>query len=171
MTTWLLLPLTANLLVAQPAMAAVPAAPDCGLPKAKWVGELQQALSRRAVEIIKLAAGPSTNNQPALTRLIDPSAEFRLGSGDVDRSLGTGVAGARKLASEMNADAFRFLGWDHIPAPVENLCGALKVDVDFVDGRRKYLFQVTFEFEAGRIVGAKGWTRSFETGTMDSIRQ
>lgn len=85
--------------------------------------------------------------------------------------MGTGVAGARLLAKQMNADSYRFLGWDFIPRPVENACGQQKVDVEFTDSVSKRLYPVRFTFEGGRITAADGWTRSFEAGPMSALRE
>lgn len=70
----------------------------------------------------------------------------------------------------MKADTFRFLGWDYIPMPVESPCGIHKVDVEFVDTQGQNVFPVTFTFEAGRIVTAAGWSRSYQSGPVRSVQ-
>jgi len=133
----------------------------CGLPEATGSRELHQALSLRAVELVRRAA--DTNDRQ--TALVSPSASFNLGAGDVGRPLGTGVDGARQLARTMNADTYRFLGWDFMDAPA-NACSEHKIEVEFMDTRAKVLSRVEFTFKAGRVVSAVGWQRSFQTGLI-----
>ncbi|WP_130621004.1 hypothetical protein [Dyella amyloliquefaciens] len=135
--------------------------PGCGLPELSNSGELQRFLSLRAVEVVKLAAGTGEG----LAAWVDPSASFNLGTGDVGRSMGTGVDGARTLAHAMQADSYRFLGWDYMNMPADP-CSRQKVEVEFVDSQAKIVSRVEFTFEAGRVVNAEGWLRSFETGRL-----
>lgn len=123
------------------------------------------------MDIVNLAARSRNSVPETLKDMVDPAAEISLGAGDVGRPLGTGTTGLRALALEMNADSFRFLGWDYIPMPIDTPCGKHKAEVEFTDSRRKNVFPVTFEFEAGRMVGAKGWTRSFEAGEVAPVQQ
>ena len=151
-------------LAAGPALSAgKDTPPRCDVTPVPYMGQLIDALSLRAVEAVNLAGGPS---DAPLKRLIADTAPFTLGSGDASRPLGTGVTGARALRREMKADGFRFLGWDYIPTPVGDVCSRFEVTVEFSDSRRKLVFPVTFIFEAGQIVTAKGWTRSFRSGAM-----
>lgn len=132
-----------------------------GLPAISGSRELQQVLSLRAVEVVKLAA----SSDEGLAALVAPSASFNLGGGDVGRPLGTGVNGARMLAQTMRADTYRFLGWDYMDVPADP-CSKRKVEVEFTDSRGKSVSRVEFTFEAGRVVNADGWERSFETGRL-----
>ena len=141
---------------------AFAATTDCGLPKISGSRELQAALSLRAVELIKRAA----NSDDGQAALVAPTATFSLGAGDVGRSLGTGVAGARELARTMNADTYRFLGWDYMDEPAI-ACSKRKVEVEFIDSQAKTLSRVEFTFDLGRVVNAAGWQRSFETGLLE----
>jgi len=134
---------------------------ECGLPEMTGARELHRFLSLRAVEVVKLAS--SRGNQ--LAALVDPSASFDLGAGDVGRPLGTGVDGVRKLARTMNADTYRFFGWDSMDTPADP-CSKQKVEVEFIDTQGKSVSRVEFTFEAGRVVSAHGWERSFETGRL-----
>jgi len=161
----------AMLLAGTPAAIARPAAAgSCEFGEAKTIGELRSALSLRAVEIVNRAAAAKSDADPRLVQLVPPTAAFSLGGGDVGRPLGTGVAAARAFARLMKADRFRFLGWDYIPTPIENPCAREKVDVEFVDTRSEAVYPVTFTFEAGRLVSAEGWRRSFVTGPVEPIR-
>lgn len=123
--------------------------------------ELHRFLSLRAIEVVRLAS--SRGNQ--LAALVAPSARFDLGAGDVGRPLGTGVDGARELARTMDADTYRFFGWDYMDMPADP-CSKQKVEVEFIDTQGKSLSRVEFTFEAGRVVSAHGWERSFETGRL-----
>jgi hypothetical protein len=149
---------------------AQPPVDGCEVRGVKTIGELQYVLSRRAVDAVNRAARPNSETDTGIQRLVAPSATFSLGSGDVGRPLGTGISGARALAREMKADTFRFFGWDYIPTPVEDACARQKVEVEFIDSRGKNVYPVTFTFEAGRIVTAAGWSRSYETGPVERIR-
>ncbi|TAM16066.1 MAG: hypothetical protein EPN68_16865 [Rhodanobacter sp.] len=133
----------------------------CGLSKITGSRELHQFLSLRAVEVVRRAA----SRDDGLAVLVAPSASFNLGAGDVGRPLGTGVDGARELARTMGADTYRFLGWDYMDVPADP-CSKHKVEVEFIDSRNKNVSRVEFTFEAGRVVSADGWERSFETGRL-----
>ena len=133
----------------------------CGLSQIKSASELHQFLSLRAVEVVKRAASPDDG----LAALVAPSASFDLGAGDVGRPLGMGVDGARALARTMKADTYRFLGWDYMDVPVDP-CATQKVEVEFIDSQGKNVSRVEFTFEAGRVVSADGWERSFEAGEL-----
>lgn len=143
-------------LVAGPVFAESSA---CGLPEITGSRELHQFLSLRAVEVVKRAG----NSDRRLATLVVPSANFDIGVGDVGRPLGTGVAGARELARTMKADTYRFLGWDYMDMPAD-ACSLQQVEVEFIDSQGKNVFRVKFIFEAGRVVSAVGWERSFEAG-------
>jgi hypothetical protein len=134
---------------------------QCPLEKINGARELHETLSLRAVEVVKRAAN-ATDRQAAL---IAPNAIFSLGAGDVGRPLGLGVLGVRQLAKTMNADTYRFLGWDYMDGPV-NSCTEHKVEVEFTDSAAKLLSRVEFTFDMGRVVKAEGWQRSFETGRL-----
>lgn len=148
--------------------AAASAGAACPLAKIASVLELHEVLSLRAVEVVELAS-QADGRDSRLAALVAPSASFSLGAGDVGRPLGTGVDGARALAKAMNADTFRYLGWDYMDGPAKP-CASQKVTVEFVNSRNKSLSQVEFTFEAGRIANAAGWSRSFETGALKSAR-
>lgn len=133
----------------------------CALPEITSSRELHQFLSLRAVEVVKRAA----DRNDGLAMLIAPSARFDLGAGDVGRPLGTGIDGARELARIMNADTYRFLGWDYMDMPAD-ACSKWKVEVEFIDSHGKNVSRVEFAFESGRVVSAIGWERSYETGRL-----
>lgn len=141
--------------------SAIASPSECGLSKITGSGELHEALSFRAVEVVRRAAHLNDSQ----TALITPTASFSLGAGDVGRPLGTGVAGARQLALTMKADTYRFLGWDYMDRPT-NPCSKHTVEVEFIDNQKKWVSRVQFTFEAGRVVEAAGWQRSFETGLL-----
>lgn len=65
----------------------------------------------------------------------------------------------------MNADTYRFLGWDYMDMPADP-CAQHKVEVEFIDSQGKNVSRVEFTFAAGRVVNATGWERSFETGRL-----
>lgn len=135
--------------------------PECGMPDITGARELHQFLSLRAVEVVKRAASPDNG----IAALVSPSASFNLGAGDVGRPLGTGINGARELARTMKADTYRFLGWDYMDMPADP-CSNSKVEVEFIDSQGKSVSRVEFTFEAGRVVNADGWERSFEAGQL-----
>ena len=145
-------------LAAGPALAGPS---GCGLPEITGSRELHQFLSLRAVEVVKRAATPDDG----LAALVAPSASFNLGAGDVGRPLGSGIDGARELARTMKADTYRFLGWDYMDMPAD-ACSRRKIEVEFIDSQGKNVSRVEFTFEAGRVVSAIGWERSFETGRL-----
>lgn len=160
----------AVILVGSSTAIAAPVVHGCDLPSVKYVGELQSILSRRAVEVVNRAARLTGGTDLRLQELVAPSAAFSLGAGDVRRPLGTGVTGARALAKEMKADRFRYLGWNYIPEPVKDPCASQKVDIEFTDTRGRILYPVTFTFAAGRFVAAEGWSRTFDAGPVERVR-
>ena len=133
----------------------------CELSKITSARELHQALGFRAVELIRRAENPHDD----LATLVAPSANFNLGAGDVGRPLETGAAGARQLAELMNADTYRFLGWDYMDSPIDG-CSKQKIEVEFIDNQDKSVSLMEFDFEDGRVVNATGWQRSFEAGSV-----
>ena len=146
------------------ALAAGPtfaASSECNLPELTGARQLHRFLSLRAVEIVRLASSRGDR----LAALITPSASFTLGGGDVGRPLGTGVNGARELARTMNADTYRFLGWDYMDIPADP-CSKQKIEVEFINTQGKSVSRVEFTFESGRVLSADGWERSFETGRL-----
>jgi hypothetical protein len=148
------------------AAIAGPVGSGCDVQNIKSIGDLQSALSLKAVKIINLAASRRGDTDAGLRGLVTRSATFSLGSGDVGQPIGVGVAGARALAKEMKADTFRYLGWDNIPTGIKDACAIHKVDVEFTDTHGKNVYPVTFTFRAGRLIAAEGWSRSFETGPV-----
>jgi len=65
----------------------------------------------------------------------------------------------------MKADTYRFLGWDYMDMPADP-CSKRKIEVEFIDSQGRKVFRVEFTFEAGRVVSANGWERSFEAGRL-----
>ncbi|RVU07634.1 hypothetical protein EOE18_00655 [Novosphingobium umbonatum] len=143
----------------------------CDVPSIKYIGELQSLLSQRAVQAMNLAAASDGKPNAELQRLIDPTASFSSGGGDVGLPLASGVAGAMALAREMKADTYRFFGWDGIPALAQDRCGEQKIVVEFIDTHSGGLFRVAFTFDGGRIISAKGWRRTSQSGPMTPVRQ
>ncbi|MXV31582.1 hypothetical protein DYQ91_01540 [Xanthomonas sp. LMG 8989] len=150
------------LLIAGPAFAG---ASRCDLHEFTSSRELHRFLSLRAVDIVRQAE----NSGGGLAALVDPTAMFNLGAGDVGRPLGTGIDGARALARTMQADLYRFLGWDSMDME-PNACSEreVEVEVEFIDsqGKRVSSVKFTFEVERVRLVSAVGWEKSFEAGQL-----
>src|SRR5690606_36668736 len=107
----------------------------------------------------------AANRDDKLAALVTPSASFSLGAGDVGRPLGTGADGARELARMINADTYRFLGWDYMDMPA-NACSNQEVEVEFIDSQGKHVSRIKFTFESGRVVSAAGWERSYASGRL-----
>jgi hypothetical protein len=117
------------------------------------------------VEAIALASAGGTANEVRLSKIIDPSAAFELGGGDVRVPLGKGVAGAVTMAMRMDADQYRLLGWDYM-AGTANGCGKGEIEVEFFDSAQGGVSKVKFSFDNGRVVGAQGWQRSYQSGPL-----
>ncbi|PTN53584.1 hypothetical protein C9J98_14895 [Stenotrophomonas panacihumi] len=150
------------------ALAAIPtmaATPRCDLPEELGMREIDELLSRRAVDLVRRAADPMDR----LTGLVAPSAPFDLGGGDVGRPLGKGTRGARELVRLMHADSYRYLGWGYMNTPRDG-CARYEINVEFTDSSTQTLSLMTFQFEAGVIVEAKGWQRSFQSGPLQISR-
>ena len=141
--------------------------PDsCPLANIESQRELHEFLSLRAADIVNLAM---SGDRERLAEWVIPSAPFNLGAGDVGRPLGIGTHGAEALAATMNADTYRYLGWDYIEGPATP-CASQMVTVEFVDSQRFRLSQVKFTFVGGRLADATGWKRSFAEGSLNTVR-
>lgn len=142
-------------------------APDaaCDLRAIRTAKGAHEALSRRAVEIISIASKPDANAKAELEALIEPSAPFTLGAGDVGRPLGRGPNGAAAMAKAMNADSYRFLGWDYLDSPAD-ACADRKVTIEFSNSKLGRQAAVEFAYSNGRLALAKGWEHSVEAGSM-----
>jgi hypothetical protein len=152
-----------SLLTSLPSFAA-----GCDLTEAKSIREVSDILSRRAVEAVERASRSGYRSDNRLSQLIEPSALFDLGSGDVGGPLGSGVEGARSLATTMHANTYRFLDWNYIPYRTDG-CGTQKTSVEFIDSSKKELSTVEFTFREGRIVSGKGWARSYQSGLLNPV--
>lgn len=137
----------------------------CDLTQVTSARAVHETLSRRAVRIVSLAKESAPQNNAQLIDLVSEAAHFNLGAGDVGRPLGTGLDGARRFAREMGADQFRFLGWNYMDSPADG-CDRQSVTLEFIDNRQQLVSQVEFTFEHGRLIAARGWQRSFETGAI-----
>jgi len=137
----------------------------CDLANINTASAVHEALGRRAAKIIAVASETGPKADALLDGLIDQTAGFDLGGGDVGRPLGKGVAGARLLAETMNADQFRFLGWDYMDSPAD-ACGKKSITVDFISSTDQRISRVEFTFQQARLTSAKGWQRSFESGSL-----
>lgn len=140
----------------------------CDLSGVARIDTLQARLQDRAVETVNLAA--SGIEESRLQQVIEPSATFSSGGGDVGIPFGTGISGFNALVKHMNADTYRLLNWDYIPAAVPDPCGTHEVSVEFIRSADKVLFPVKFTFNAGRIISAIGWSRTFSTGPVKPVR-
>lgn len=100
-------------------LASSVTAEPCDLAAIKTARASYEALSRRAVQVIALAVPKSSRSEARLKTLVDPSASFALGAGDVGRPLGSGIAGVSALARTMNADRFQYQGWDYMDRPAD----------------------------------------------------
>lgn len=158
-----LVALVAPLTLVAEASAGEPA--SCDLAHFSGARELHETLSRRAIEIIERATTSEWRLDARLAELVSPSASFSLGAGDVGRPAGAGPSGAHALALLMNADAFRFYGWDYMDLPADS-CAVQRVEVEFVDTRGQKSSRIEFTFQAGRLIGGAGWQRSIETGPL-----
>lgn len=138
---------------------------SCDLARVSGARELHETLSRRAIEIVERASRSEWHVDTRLADLVSPTAPFSLGAGDVGRPAGTGPSGAHALALLMNADAFRFYGWDYMNLPAD-ACSEQRVEIEFVDTRAQRSSRMEFTFQDGRLVGGAGWQRSIETGPV-----
>jgi hypothetical protein len=148
---------------------ALAASERCDLAAITSTGASHEALGFRAVEIVRRAGKPGWLSDHRLAQLINPAATFDLGAGDVRRPLGSGVAGAHALATQMEADSFRFLGYDYMDTG-EGGCSEYKIKVEFVNHRNKATSIVDFNFRDGQLISAAGWVRSLIEGALTGDR-
>lgn len=154
----------ASLVATNSAIASNPA--GCPIANIESQRELHEFFSKQAVQIVQLA---TRGEQDRLAALVDSSATFSLGAGDVGRPLEVGVQGAKALAAEMGADSYRYLGWDYMDGPAKP-CSSQKVTVEFVNSRDKTVSQVEFTFDDGRLANASGWSRTYEGGALNAAQ-
>lgn len=138
----------------------------CAMPATRNIGTVYDTLSRRAVEIVERSSLPGWEKDAELGTLVAPDAEFSLGSGDVGRPLGQGVAGAHALAQAVKADSFRYLAWSAIPMEVDP-CGEWSVKVEFIDSRTSALAAMEFKFSGGVLRSALGWSQWYVAGPLE----
>ena len=160
--------LTLVLVMAPMAACAAPGE-ACDLAHVKSARELQDALGERSVEIVALAAQADSPSDARIALLVKPTASFSLGSGDVGRPLGAGVAGVHALTALMNADGYAFQGWDFMDMPTDG-CAPQKVVVVFTDTVAKQRSEVEFSYVRGRLVAATGWEHSYTSGPLKRPR-
>jgi hypothetical protein len=135
---------------------------NCDLTAIKGGRAVHEALSRRAVGIMAAAATSGSASDNVLNALIDKDAVLTVIVGDVGLP-GKGAADARSLAKRMNADEYRFLGWDYMDIP-DDACRRQQVTVDFIANREKRISRINFTFENGHLMGAEGWQHLFAKG-------
>ncbi|WP_324697811.1 hypothetical protein [Novosphingobium sp. RL4] len=146
-------------------LAAAPAH-SCDLDNITSAKAVHNALANRAVQLVAAALTPTNDNDASqLSRFVDDNAQFSLGAGDVGRPLGAGAVGAKALALAMNADGFRFFGWDYMDGPADG-CREQTVTVEFTNASDHLVSQVQFKFDQGRVREAQGWQRSFQSGGL-----
>ncbi len=147
------------------AMLASASTQGCDLSRIATDREAYEALTRRAVQIVTLAANPEPKSESSLNRLVGPSASFSYGGGDVRIPLESGVEGARALAKHMRADRYQVMGWDYMARP-GSACSNQKVSAAFINSKSHILSKVDFTFDQGKVIAAEGWSRTFETGPL-----
>lgn len=146
-------------------LASASISAGCDLAGIKSARATHDALSHRAIEIISLAADATGQSDDRLATLIEPAAVFVLGAGDVGRPLGSGLQGVKGLAQAMRARSFRFYKLDYMDGPAD-ACGELSVAIEFGNQAGTSVSSVEFFFRHGRLTGAKGWERSFQSGML-----
>lgn len=154
--------LTLGLLLAAPARAET----ACDLEPIRDYLKLQRVLTERAIEIVQLGATGTAKDVERLAALVEPHAEFNLGSGDADEPLGEGVAGAQKLAAAMNATRYIVAEWPGLVELTGSACGTFELEVEFLNEPRNRRSIVGFTFVNGRLTLAEGGNRHYETGAL-----
>jgi hypothetical protein len=120
------------------------------------------AYARRSVQIIALA---SAKDEKASASLVSPNAEFSVGSGDVGRPLGKGVAGALAMAEDLKAANYFFHGWVGIPTE-RDPCSPQDVKVEFVTADGENSAPIEFKYDAGILKSASGWWVPYSSGPV-----
>jgi hypothetical protein len=134
---------------ASPAFSESPASCNSG----KLISEyaLQVALSRRSVEIIRLA---EKGNVEGLRAFVPASAKFNMGEHDVIMEIGEGPEGAVGLAKRLGVSDFQFTMMDSGPPPPMSACSEQKVDLLLLVPGGKQAYQATFQFKNGQLTEA-----------------
>lgn len=152
-----------NVAAGQETAPAAASARSCMDAAITNVGILNDVLSMRLIEIFRRAQAEAWKTDGTLKRLVDPSAEFDLGAGDVGRAMGTGIEAARKMVLEMPVASFRYSRWTSIPYPVDG-CDKHSVKVSFFNPILGDVVPVEATFRAGVLISAKGWWNAETTG-------
>jgi hypothetical protein len=130
--------------------------------------DLFTVLEQRVVDAASRAALSVTADGGGLRDVVAETAEFDLGAGDVGQPLGKGAPGLRRLMDKLQADRYRFDGWDYMSRK-ENPCDVHEVTVEFSSRKLGHRAEVKFRFDGGRIVEGKGRLRSMTTGVFPAI--
>lgn len=133
--------------------------------KGRLQSEVRSELSRRAIEIIERAKAAKWKDDDRLRELVVPSATFFIMFGEVGLPLPSGPTGARHLAENIEADRYRFYGWDDLDGPAD-ACAKHKIEVEFSESYGGRSWTVEFQFERGRVVAATTSERSVTTGLL-----
>ena len=113
--------------------ASIAIAANHGRDCEKWptqTRELQASLGRQVIAAANFASSQSEVAATKLDALVARDAVFEMGASDVGRPFGQGPAGLRRLMSKLQADRYRFDGWDAM-SRTEQPCGVHEVTVEF----------------------------------------
>src|SRR4051812_4601806 len=132
------------LLVAWVSPAFADSPPTCSSEELVSEDALQVALSRRSIEIIRLA---TQGNVEGLRALVPASAKFDMGEHDVIMEVGDGPEGAVAFARSLRVSDFQFTMMDSGPPPPVSACSEQKVSLLLLQPDSRQAYQATFQFK------------------------
>lgn len=125
---------------------------------------LRVTLSRRAVEIVRLA---QQGDIERLRTVVPASAKFNMGEHDVIMEIGDGPEGAVALAKRLGVSNFQFTMMDSGPPPPVSACSKQEVNLLLLQPGGNGAFQATFQFDAGQLTEAWAHDINVFTGKIE----
>lgn len=139
------------LLLARASPAFSDSAASCGSQELVSENALQVTLSRRSVEIVRLA---EQGNVRGLRAFVPASAKFNMGTHDVIMEIGAGPEGAVAFANGLKVSDFQFTMMDSGPPPPVSACSEQSVNLLLLQRGGKQAYQATFQFKDGQLTAA-----------------
>jgi hypothetical protein len=134
---------------ASPAFSDSPV--SCSSEKLVSENALQVTLSRRSVEIIRLA---ERGNVEGLRAFVPASAKFNMGTHDVIMEIGVGPEGAVMFADGLRVSDFQFTMMDSGPPAPVSPCSEQSVNMLLLQPGGKQAYQATFQYRDGQLTNA-----------------
>lgn len=139
-------------------------AESCSSEKLVSENALRVTLSRRSVDLLRLA---EQGNEEALRAFVPPSAKFNMGEHDVIMEIGDGPEGAVAFAKRLGVSDFQFTIMDSGPPPPVTVCSEQKVSLLLLQPGGKQAYKATFQFKDSQLIEAWAHDIDLFTGQIE----